>query len=98
MKDSSLKNNQIDFYAIHPGGMKILEACENALGISKKQNQISYDVLSNYGNMSSVTIFFVLKDYLNSFLKSDDGKKILACAFGPGLTMESMIAEVCFSH
>jgi predicted naringenin-chalcone synthase len=98
MTDSSLKNNQIDFYAIHPGGMKILEACENALGISKKQNQISYDVLSNYGNMSSVTIFFVLKDYLNSFLKSDDGKKILACAFGPGLTMESMIAEVCFSH
>jgi alpha-pyrone synthase len=98
MKDSSLKNNQIDFYAIHPGGMKILEACENALGISKKQNQISYDVLSNYGNMSSVTIFFVLKEYLNSFLRSDDGKKILACAFGPGLTMESMIAEVCFSH
>jgi predicted naringenin-chalcone synthase len=97
MNEYDLTDNQIDFYAIHPGGMKILEACEAALGISKIQNKISYDVLSNYGNMSSVTIFFVLNEYLKTFIKHDDGKKILACAFGPGLTMESMIAEVNFS-
>ncbi|CAN5381845.1 type III polyketide synthase [soil metagenome] len=92
---AGINREEIDFYAIHPGGMKILEACENALGIDKSKNQISYQVLNDYGNMSSVTIFFVLKSYLEKFTSEDKGKKVLACAFGPGLTMESLIAEVC---
>ncbi len=92
---AGIKKENINFYALHPGGMKILEACEEALQISKAQNEKSYRVLRDFGNMSSVTIFFVLNEYLKSFTKDDAGKKILACAFGPGLTMESMIAEVC---
>ena len=84
----------IDYYALHPGGMKILEACEEALGITKEQNKKSYDVLQKYGNMSSVTIFFVLKEYLKTITPKDENKKILCCAFGPGLTMESMILEI----
>jgi predicted naringenin-chalcone synthase len=44
--------------------------------------------------MSSVTIFFVLKKYLESFSENAYGKKMFACAFGPGLTMESMIGEI----
>jgi alpha-pyrone synthase len=84
----------LKYHAFHPGGFKILEACEEALLISKKENQFSYEVLRDYGNMSSVTILFVLKKYLNSLTHADIGKNILACAFGPGLTMESMIAQV----
>ncbi len=91
---ANVKQEDIDFYAFHPGGMKILEACEEALHILKKENEIAYRVLSEYGNMSSVTIFFVLKQFLEFFKPEDIGKKILACAFGPGLTMESMIAEI----
>ena len=49
----------IDLFAIHPGGKKILEAVENQLGLTKDQNKIAYDVLKNYGNMSSPTILFV---------------------------------------
>jgi alpha-pyrone synthase len=92
---ANTKQEDIEYYAIHPGGIKIIEACEEALQISKKENEISYRILREYGNMSSVTILFVLKEYLQSFTKADAGKKLLACAFGPGLTMESMIAEVC---
>lgn len=92
---AKIKRVDIDYFALHPGGMKILEACEEALSITKDQNKISYQVLKQYGNMSAVTIFFVLNDYLKSFSRIDEGKKILACAFGPGLTMESMIAEIC---
>ena len=44
--------------------------------------------------MSSVTIFFVLKKYFEKLTKDDSGKNILSCAFGPGLTMESMILKV----
>jgi predicted naringenin-chalcone synthase len=90
-----VKQEDISFFAFHPGGVKILEACEEALHITKKENEIAYHVLHDYGNMSSVTIFFVLKEFLESFTTEDAGKKLLACAFGPGLTMESMIAEIC---
>ncbi|MGN6567562.1 MAG: type III polyketide synthase [Flavipsychrobacter sp.] len=91
---TKLSKNDIDYYAIHPGGRKILEACEEALEITPDQNSISYEVLRNYGNMSSVTVLFVLKEYLRRLSQDDIGKNILACAFGPGITMESMIAAI----
>ena len=94
-KKAGISQQDIVFYAIHPGGKKILEACEEALQLSRDQNEISYRVLRDFGNMSSVTVFFVLKEHLKSLTHADSGKKILACAFGPGLTMEAMIAEVC---
>jgi alpha-pyrone synthase len=93
-KQAKITSEDIDYFAIHPGGKKILEACEAALNITPEQNSISYDVLRNFGNMSSVTIFFVLNKYMESMQRNDKGKKMLACAFGPGLTMESMLAEV----
>lgn len=93
-KRANITNKEIDYFAIHPGGKKILEACEEALNITQEQNSISYEVLRNFGNMSSVTVFFVLNKYLELLKLKDEGKKILTCAFGPGLTMESMLAEV----
>ncbi len=95
---ADLTQEDISFYALHPGGVSILEACEKALGISKEQNKHSYDVLRDHGNMSSVTILFVLKQYMKELRRSDAGKKLLAYAFGPGLTMESMIAEISPTH
>lgn len=86
--------NNIDFYAIHPGGKKILEACERALNISSSENKFSYEVLKNYGNMSSATIIFVLKRLWETLTLSDHNKKIFGCAFGPGLTLESMMLTI----
>jgi alpha-pyrone synthase len=91
---AGITQDDIDFYALHPGGISILEACEKALGISKEQNKLSYSILKDCGNMSSVTILFVLREYMKQLTKADKGKKLLAYAFGPGLTMESMIAEI----
>jgi predicted naringenin-chalcone synthase len=91
---TGLQPAHIDHYAIHPGGVKILEACEAALPMTKEQNGVSYQVLKDYGNMSSVTVLFVLQHYMETLTPTDTGKKILACAFGPGITMESMIVEV----
>jgi predicted naringenin-chalcone synthase len=91
---ANITQEEISYYALHPGGVSILEACEKALGITKEQNKLSYQVLKDNGNMSSVTILFVLKEYMKQFTKRDAGKKLLAYAFGPGLTMESLIAEV----
>lgn len=80
----------IDAYAIHPGGKKILEAIEKELGLSKQQNKAAYDVLQNYGNMSSPTVLFVLKKVWSD-LRNQPDKKILSFAFGPGLTLESLL-------
>jgi alpha-pyrone synthase len=90
-----LTKDDVSYYAIHPGGIKILEACESALQITKEQNAIAYNVLRNFGNMSSVTILFVLNQWMNTFTEEDSGKKMLSCAFGPGLTMEAMLLEIC---
>ena len=82
----------IDRYAIHPGGVRILQACEKALELTPEDNACSYEVLRNNGNMSSVTVLFVLRQQLQS--RPPTGSLIMTCAFGPGLTMESALVEV----
>ncbi len=72
--------SNVDYYAIHPGGKKILEACETALNISSFDNRFSYEVLKNYGNMSSATIIFVLKKLWETLTVSDHHKKLFCCA------------------
>ncbi|MDH3709329.1 MAG: type III polyketide synthase [Cyclobacteriaceae bacterium] len=88
------KLSEIDFFAIHPGGKRILESIQQALNITSHQNRFAYQILRDFGNMSSPTILFVLKEIWNNLKKEDQGKRILSFAFGPGLTMESMILQV----
>jgi alpha-pyrone synthase len=85
--------SDIDYYAIHPGGTKILQACEESLNISAEDNKYSYDVLRQYGNMSSATVLFVLKNIWDNVGMDDNRKNIFSCAFGPGLTLESMMLK-----
>lgn len=84
----------VDYYAIHPGGKRILEVIEEELSISPEQNHAAYDVLRNHGNMSSPTVLFVIKQLLDGFTEKDKGKNLLSFAFGPGLTMESMLTRI----
>jgi predicted naringenin-chalcone synthase len=88
------KINDIKYFAIHPGGKKILEVIEKELGITKKQNQPAYHVLSNFGNMSSPTVLFVLNEIFKNLGEADHHSNILSFAFGPGLTMESILFSV----
>lgn len=89
-----LQPEHIQHFAIHPGGKKILEVIEQELKISKDQNSHAYDVLRNYGNMSSPTILFVLEALYNGLNEENRKDNILSMAFGPGLTLESMILKV----
>jgi len=94
LRNLNLPLNQIDYFAIHPGGRRILEVCEEELGLTKEDNCHAYKILRDYGNISSPTVMFVINSILEKLSKKDDGKKILSFAFGPGLTMESMLLEV----
>lgn len=89
----AVQRSFIDIFAIHPGGSKILEVCEKVLGIRPEQNEVARKVLRNYGNMSSATIVFLLKDLWNH-KETLHNKTIFSCAFGPGLTVESALLQV----
>lgn len=83
----------VSYFAIHPGGKRILEVIEEELKISKEQNKFAYEVLKRYGNMSSPTVLFVLNEIYNELTTADQDKEIVSFAFGPGLTMESMLLK-----
>lgn len=93
--DKISKNlSDIKHFAIHPGGRKILQAIETELGIDRSQNASAYRVLEQYGNMSSPTVLFVLNDVINNLTSSNKNERILSFAFGPGLTLESMVLNI----
>ena len=84
----------IRYFAIHPGGKKILSAIEEALQIDASKNLPAYETLRKYGNMSSPTVLFVLREIFQNIQKEDHDQFILSFAFGPGLTLESMLLKI----
>ncbi|MFW9788710.1 MAG: 3-oxoacyl-[acyl-carrier-protein] synthase III C-terminal domain-containing protein, partial [Candidatus Thorarchaeota archaeon] len=89
-EESGIKQDEIDIWAIHPGGRSILERAEESLGITKEDLDASYRIMHEYGNMSSATIMFVLDDILKDEKKKG---KVFAAAFGPGITVEVGLLE-----
>jgi alkylresorcinol/alkylpyrone synthase len=84
----SLQN--FDGFLLHPGGSKVLETAEDSLELSRDQIRYSWQVLKEYGNMSSATALFVLKAALADGAR---GRYLLA-AFGPGFSAYFVILEL----
>jgi alpha-pyrone synthase len=91
-----LSRSDLAFWAIHPGGIQIVKQVQAALDLPQSQLQESYDVLRDYGNMSSPTILFILKRILDRLAEDNSSQPQLgsAMAFGPGLTIECALLEV----
>jgi predicted naringenin-chalcone synthase len=81
----------IDCWAIHPGGRSIVDNIEEQLGLSAEQVKYSRQVLSEYGNMSSATVLFVMQKILAEL--TEESSTICGMAFGPGLTVEMAIMQ-----
>jgi predicted naringenin-chalcone synthase len=90
LAQSGLEKTDISNWCIHPGGKKILEAVHNSLKFTNGQLQPCYDILRDYGNMSSPTVLFVLERIMQQ-LEEEQPARIFGAAFGPGLTMETII-------
>ncbi|MEQ8625686.1 MAG: type III polyketide synthase [Vicingaceae bacterium] len=93
LKATGVEKENIHHWAIHPGGRKILEACEKEFELRSDDLAASYSVLRNYGNLSAPTILFVLEELLTS-KNPKAGESIFSCGFGPGLTLESAVFKV----
>jgi predicted naringenin-chalcone synthase len=91
LSKAQLDKKEITHWCIHPGGKKILEAVHKSLGFTNGQLQACYDILRKFGNMSSPTVLFVLKEIMNDAIKKTG--KVFGAAFGPGLTMETFIVS-----
>ncbi len=77
----------LSHFIIHPGGAKVLDAFEEVLGMEPGGLVYSRSILSDYGNMSSVTVLFILERFLESenFERGDIG---VLTAMGPGFSAE----------
>jgi alkylresorcinol/alkylpyrone synthase len=84
---SNLNKNDIRFWGIHPGGAKIVDFVGEALALAPADLRYSREILRQYGNMSSATIFFVLNEITRQG-QPQSGDYALLLAFGPGLTIE----------
>lgn len=78
---------EIAMWAVHPGGRTVLDAVESAFTLPSASLKHSRAVLNDFGNMSSATVMYVLKRFLD-----DNRRDELGCAmsFGPGLTAETL--------
>ena len=80
----------VDGWAVHPGGPKILDVVGEQLGLADDALSASRGVLSEYGNCSSPTVLLAL-DALRK--RDDPPQRVVMLAFGPGLTLYGTLLE-----
>ncbi|MDQ0208464.1 type III polyketide synthase [Alkalicoccobacillus murimartini] len=91
LQNQGIELSKVDAFIAHPGGKKVLESYEKALGFSTEKTDVSREVLRKFGNMSSPTVLYVLKE----FMKEDHplGYQGLVAALGPGFCSELVHLE-----
>ena len=80
----------VDGWAVHPGGPKILDVVQDRLGLDDAAMAASRGVLSTYGNCSSPTVLLAL-DALRR--RAAPPRRVVMLAFGPGLTLYGSLLE-----
>ncbi len=78
---------EVDLWAVHPGGRSVLDAVAHALELAPPAMAASRAILSRFGNMSSATVMFVLRELMAT---ARAGQRGCAMSFGPGLTAETL--------
>ncbi|OMO70186.1 hypothetical protein COLO4_28718 [Corchorus olitorius] len=93
----SIKDWNSIFYAVHPGGRLILDLLEAKLGLEKHKLRATRHVLSEFGNMSSASVLFVLDEMRKKCMeegKATTGEGLewgVLLGLGPGLTAETVV-------
>jgi alkylresorcinol/alkylpyrone synthase len=87
-----VSREKIAAYILHPGGQKLLAYIEEELQLRREDTQVSWDVLGEYGNLSSATILFILERCLAG-KNMRRGEYGLAAAFGPGFSSELLLLQ-----
>lgn len=92
LEENKMKLEKINHFLAHPGGKKVIDAYKEGLGFSEEQLHISKEVLINHGNMSSVTVMYVLELYLQRELGKVNEYGLIG-ALGPGFSSEMLLVQ-----
>jgi alkylresorcinol/alkylpyrone synthase len=92
LADGGVAQEELSFFALHPGGRRILEQVERALAVDRDRTQPAWDVLRAYGNLSGAAVIFVLHAWMEERPPARGARGVLA-AFGPGLSAELLLLE-----
>jgi alkylresorcinol/alkylpyrone synthase len=87
-----LRREDVTRWILHPGGRRIIEVMSERLGLSPEHLRPTEEVLSEHGNMSSVTVLFVLDQVLRCHRPLPGERGVLG-AFGPGFGAELALLE-----
>ena len=87
-----LTRNDIAWWAVHPGGTVVLAQVAKKLVLAGEALRFSYRIFENYGNMSSPSVLFVLREILDSGLPQA-GQKGMLLAFGAGFSAFAALIE-----
>lgn len=85
----SLRISDIKNYVTHPGGLKVINAYEESLGLENGALENSRKVLNEHGNMSSPSVLYVMKEFLAGGF--NEGEYGLLSALGPGFSSELVL-------
>jgi len=88
----NLTPQEMAAYLLHPGGQKLLVCIEEELGLQRCHTEFSWDVLRDYGNLSSATILFILQEWLTK-KQMNPGDYGLVAGFGPGFSSEFLLLQ-----
>ena len=94
LQNNGLQKSDIDLWAIHPGGPRIIEESVRSLAISPERAAASWDVLARFGNMLSVSLIFVLEMMVRQAESTKEISTGVAFAFAPGVTVEGMLFDI----
>jgi alkylresorcinol/alkylpyrone synthase len=90
LTNNKLILNDLKHFISHPGGLKVITAYEESLGLPEGTLKYSRKVLKEHGNMSSPSVLFVLKEFLKAG-ESISGEYGLISALGPGFSSELVL-------
>jgi predicted naringenin-chalcone synthase len=82
---------EVDHLIFHPGGRKIIQTVDELFGSLGKNIDDTRQVLKEYGNMSSVTVLYVMERFLQKNISK--GEKGLMLSFGPGFTAQTILLQ-----
>ncbi|HEX2770491.1 MAG TPA: 3-oxoacyl-[acyl-carrier-protein] synthase III C-terminal domain-containing protein [Geobacteraceae bacterium] len=89
LSSQGLKTDDISHWALHTGGEKIINAVRDEIGIPEERLRATREILAQYGNMSSPTVLFVLKEILQNGISA--GEWCVMVAYGAGLSAHAFL-------
>lgn len=88
-KNWDVDPKKIQHYIVHPGGAKVIQAYKESLGLTDDALQYAVQTLYNYGNISSASVLFEMKEFMSNTIS--EGRYGVMLALGPGFSAEKVL-------